>query len=788
MPTTGYPHSFLHGLSDFWQRFFADAAQLDALYEGSAVLIGQAYLDLMSATLGISLRDAIALDREYYRLVPVREDEVAFAQGLTVADDRWVMALPAPVVQIGSLDNKVYAPTASLEIGLDFEVVDGQVRFRVDPTDPAGTGLPLDGFARRSIDVSVGGAFAATSVAVWRGLGIYKGDTIRLLDVSPALVQRKRSDHTVAVVRDEALYVEAATPLPAPTTGLTYAVLRTPADAAVAGEVTFVADVAQLVRPGPANATRVDHGSVRLAARTNTGTDVVEGVDYVVNYETGVLTRIGGTPWQGGNGPFAAQFTWKQQVLTGTVGLVRATTNLRVLQLAAWAPDVRIDRRTLANNFGALIGREAASSEAYRAFLQGIFQLYLRGPVLERVESALNVVLNLPVIRDDGEVFQAIDLTDPTVDRVLTTSPRTGRTVAYTFPRDTPLRTDLVVGQVLHAFEPLTTAVTVTDYVQTPAWWHGVVIPRELFDARAVPSIGRRTASAALVAHVVGASDDPEIGDPGLYIGADEHGTLHGSDPAALLVRRRVGFVLMDQFLKYHVFTISFDALALASTLGVAFAQSLRDLQELVVASRPSHTFAFTRPLTGFQDVIDLDDPTFTVGQTVGGPGRPDQIVFADTAPVIGETWSADDYYTYATYTAATAFPVISTPITLANAAVAPRTRRLVRVYVATTAAGRPLVENLDYSVDYATAEVTRLTAWANTTPAVTYIQLVIGNPLDAPAAAGDMALTIGCVDPALVTAAFDPLATGWDGVVTPLSAPRDLGLVERALIIQVGP
>jgi hypothetical protein len=39
-------------------------------------------------------------------------------------------------------------------------------------------------------------------------------------------------------------------------------------------------------------------------------------------------------------------------------------------------------------------------------------------------------------------------------------------------------------------------------------------------------------------------------------------------------------------------------------------------------------------------------------------------------------------------------------------------------------------------------------------------------------------------VDPALITAAFNPTAAGWDGVNTPVTAPRDMGMVERALIV----
>lgn len=79
-------------------------------------------------------------------------------------------------------------------------------------------------------------------------------------------------------------------------------------------------------------------------------------------------------------------------------------------ELAFWAPDVAIDEQRLYNNFGYLLAGDAqASTEAYRAFLQGVMQLFVMGPAVQRLESALNVMGGLPVVRDDGEVLQSYD-------------------------------------------------------------------------------------------------------------------------------------------------------------------------------------------------------------------------------------------------------------------------------------------------------------------------------------------------------------------------------------------
>jgi hypothetical protein len=788
VPIVDYPYSLLRGLSDFWTRFFADADQLDALYRGTIIQLGQAYLDLLSSVLSVSLKDAIVLDREYYQLIAIREDEVSFSS----LDNRWTFDLPDPVVSFASLDNRVVEPTASLEPNLDLEVVDRVVRFHVDPTDPAGDGSPLVGFARRALDVAVGGRFFDPGVADWRTTGVRKGDVVRILDVGSDGTQRRRADYSIILTRLEGLYVAPDAPLPTggSLTSINYAVLRVPqAPRVIAEAFTLSSSAATLAH------TRVDVGSVRVFAKAPDGSDVVEGVDYVINYEQGLIVAV--TSWIGmisGAGTFSADYFWRAEVRPAsgpsprlaTNGAIGVASTARVLQIALWAPDARVDRRTLANNFGSLIGRSLPSTEAYRAFLAGIFQLYVLGPVLERIESALNVVLGYPVVRDDEETFLSVDTSDPKFDRVLTSRPPAGLVATYTFPKGTPFRSDLVSGLVLESFSPLTTVVSVVDWVQSPDWWHGAVIPEQMFGAvdGARPTISRRTASPFYVEHLIGASDGPVIGDPGLVIGADETGFI--PPPGQPVLRHRLAFVLMDQYLKYHTFSIKFNAIELAAAVGDALPQSLKDLNELVLTARPSHTFPFTTPETFFRDEIQALESTISFNRLLGSRVfGPDKVVYADAIPVIGAgIWSVGDYFKYEFSVVTTSFPSVGVPVALTGAPVAPRHGRLVIVHLAGSASGRALVENLDYFVSYGSRTVMRLTAWASNTVNVTYRQLNIGNLADGPKGIGDMPLLISGVDPALTTAAFDPAAAGWDGTANPPTAPRDLGMVERALIV----
>jgi hypothetical protein len=251
-----------------------------------------------------------------------------------------------------------------------------------------------------------------------------------------------------------------------------------------------------------------------------------------------------------------------------------------------------------------------------------------------------------------------------------------------------------------------------------------------------------------------------------------------------------MAFVLMDRYLKFHTFSVRFDALALSAAGGTAFAQSLKDLNKLVLSAKPSHTYVFTTPTTGFKDIIDVEEGPIDFARQVGSRVYgPDKVLFADSEPVVGAgIWLVGDYFKYEYFTALTAFPALFAPVTLANTPTPPRHGRLVRAYVAGNVGGVALVENVDYTVDYANRTITRLTAWISTTVNVTYTQLSIENLADAPVSIGDMPLLVNGVDPALITGAFSASAAGWDGVIEGPTSPRDIGLVERALIVSAHP
>lgn len=443
---------------------------------------------------------------------------------------------------------------------------------------------------------------------------------------------------------------------------------------------------------------------------------VEEGVDYLVDYVSGTLTIL--TGWDP-LFPALISYTWNKEITTRTytppanwvsanpyiigdavifnsVVYVCVTANSdvsftlskwvqfsgpfffdkthSVRQLAFWGTDALVDLETLYKNFGYLLAFKHPSSEQYRAFLRGVAQLFVIGPTLERFESALNVMSNLPVVRDDGEILrdysngifssgsdgQLIDsdegrdgiLTNATsqftapsatffptdVGAVLrirlsassyanyivtavvsgttvTVSPtppdssgltwnfthvaltRRFRTSSFVFteadqdaqilisgasnarnngvfrilsvenastviletafgfidevglnwklsrekvqkvttsratyeiPLAVPVRSDILLPASLNAltfqaFETLTDAFAVTDYIQDPTWWHNISIPEELLKLT-VESAARRRVSPELIEHRVTPLDQALVGDFGLAVGVDDEG------------------------------------------------------------------------------------------------------------------------------------------------------------------------------------------------------------------------------------------------------------------------
>lgn len=131
--------SLLHGLSDFWLHFFKETETLEYFYKGAEIQIGQAYLDLLALLLNNSVQDATVFNKEFFKLLTIKESELQYAQGVTPSADRYYYVLPDNVVQVPYLNNKVLFPTAALDKNTDYFMGDdgtnARLEFKVDPTN-----------------------------------------------------------------------------------------------------------------------------------------------------------------------------------------------------------------------------------------------------------------------------------------------------------------------------------------------------------------------------------------------------------------------------------------------------------------------------------------------------------------------------------------------------------------------------------------------------------------------------------------------------------------------------
>lgn len=501
-----------------------------------------------------------------------------------------------------------------------------------------------------------------------------------------------------------------------------------------------------------------------------------------------------------------------------------------VVELGMWAPDAEVDKYHLYFTYGYLIDRIQRSSEAYRALIRGLFQLFMLGPTLERFESAINIVAALPVIRDDGEIFLDYESgalrmgTDGVFDAfsrtftsasaafvpadlsnrlyvktgfntnkifniesvvdattvVLAETPTTDSGVSweitataehaivtsrdrYAYPRSAPLKAKFLDAAnegvlVLRAFEVVTAAFEVTDYVETPTWWESARIPQTLLPDY-TPQ--RRQSTPALFENILNPGDGGSVGDPGYFVGADDegdvipevilqsgiNGTIYGdplypsretevffeaptanftakdvgnyvktagqkfliaaivsplrvkivsyipyahtgyfADPWQLVtgtipLRHTAAYMILDRLLKYHLFTVRFDAYLLEQLP----ANVIRDLQELVFVAKPTYTYLLLTPGLLFEELIRMTEDSIDVSSTLAPGGQAGELMLGNTNPlVIGPGWTVGSWYRYVENTSSFFAPLNPLTPTL-GAPPAGYQRRPSKVYIEPT-------------------------------------------------------------------------------------------------------
>jgi len=494
--------TLLEGLSSFWQTVFADRNQLKQLYAATEVQLGQAYLDLLTQILNVSLDDIPVFNKEYWHLVTLRRD---LTRTGTDATYPYVHPLPERLVSAPFLMNQVLAPTIILEHQVDYvvDVENQEIRFRDNPFGMAGMTsrqisvvptLYAEGVSasfslaqpsrltvETRIDAGSGavtyGTTTITLPATAKGLARV-GDVITLLGGAIAVATSRT---IVEVVSPAQVTVDATVTAE---TGLSWAVSQ---------PTRFTAqDVnTQITMTDPRD-------------RTKTQTRVIQSVvsPTVVEFTEAVTL-----------------FTADQQ----NIGW-QHTSQERVDQVALWSSDALLDLDNLYRSFGSLLRRRDVSSERYKALIRGIWQLFVNGPALPRIESALNLFVGVPVVRSEHEYVVSVDTSAATVDVVVTSR------TSYAVPKGS-LKSQIVPNYVLKAFESLTTLFTLADNVSDPLWFYNKRIPPELV---ALSNTQDHPIDPQLYENNATLSRPLLVGEPRVFIGADENGaviaTISGKD------------------------------------------------------------------------------------------------------------------------------------------------------------------------------------------------------------------------------------------------------------------
>ena len=645
--------TLLHGLSAFWHRFFRDIKDIAATYEGTEILLGQVYLNFLSDVLNTSVVEAPIFRKEFYKLITVREDQLVFHEHGDIlahlvvprfygnpGTDRYVLTSSTFYEDIPQLQDTLFSPKAALKSGTDYRVTGGELAFQVDPTNPV-----LPGFAQRRVVVGIGGKFTASSVASWVAAGVQKGDTLYFSETidlgngSPLNAQDTARVAKIVHVTPTHLSVSIDTPLPtfpvgvAPT-GFSWRVMRIRDDGTYSPALPLA-----------------------LAATT----------------------------------PF-------------TDGQLVYTPTLEVNEVSFWAVDARVDDLTIYKTYGYFFTDANLSTETYRSLIRGLMQLYIMGPALARLESALNLTAGLPTIREQGEIlagydngildsgttgtllaggifqtpsalfsplsiggfvkisssnfannigeFNVVEYISTTQVRLSSYTPFTADTLLtwrysvsnkqvvttdrniYEFALEIPMRLDVATPAnfgvlTFQAFESLTTAIQVTDYVQDPEWWHTITIPQEFLPDKPV---AYRVSTPSLYPNIIGPLGDASIGDPGFYIGRDEDNM-----PAVNPYRHKASFILMDRFLKLHMFAVLVDQSISLTTLLIA------DLQKILKDVKPVHTALYFRPQSTFTDYVDLTDLV-----TVKAVRKElNEMAIVNNELLIGSTWVIGNTWKY---------------------------------------------------------------------------------------------------------------------------------------------
>ena len=135
------------------------------------------------------------------------------------------------------------------------------------------------------------------------------------------------------------------------------------------------------------------------------------------------------------------------------------------VDIELWAVDARVYGTQVYDNFGILVGEEAADSGEYLNMVKGLMHAYWMGPEIRHIRNGLNIILRGPFFEETGTVSFVDE-----INGVVKSNLPDGEIKEYSVP---PGAVSVwKVGDSVGKFDLITNTVEVLDYIKDPTWWN----------------------------------------------------------------------------------------------------------------------------------------------------------------------------------------------------------------------------------------------------------------------------------------------------------------------------
>lgn len=153
-------------------------------------------------------------------------------------------------------------------------------------------------------------------------------------------------------------------------------------------------------------------------------------------------------------------------------------------EYAVWVTDVAIDEQMMYKNFGKILGvTPEVSSEQFSNFVYGLYYLYLNGPTLKVMEQGLNLVLGVPLARENEKILDIQRSIEEDRYIVITNVNQ------YLIPRGIP--PIVSIGEEVQVGSVLAKWIELKDYVSDGNWWINVSVPSTIIRTKPLSQVDR---------------------------------------------------------------------------------------------------------------------------------------------------------------------------------------------------------------------------------------------------------------------------------------------------------